>query len=462
MRLLDSALLLAGISSFAETGADAIADRMLIEVDHAAWGAPYVASKSAGCQPRTPSQQVFGANDQWSESCTSHVDGLIDESYFFVFDASGPVRLRMEIRPEPPANVEVAQALRERLTKRFGTPTHEANLMEVGLPFAGDHWSSSKLHYYLFQSPIGMHPGVRGPVQLIAIDSRLFREIRRNAFVQQADVLFYPDPPARPFLQQLLGDDYTRLIDAAPKTPSEVQSLAQQASSEAFELLDVASRALLDEKAMLLLAVNGLVTKLSTLLWEVNSHGDSETSAAGPIRKQLAKFGVNLGGNLHDGGLAYNQDLLWRVQREFPDSQAGQLAFLELQQRGWSTGQGPGCPANPDLFREVIEHGEAFLAQHPSTQFRKEVLFTLAVANESWWSVARAPADDGWVSGIPYPRKDLNQRQAGAARDRAIHYYEEIVKLAPESPEAASAERRLPRLKLGLDTGQRRFFCSFD
>jgi hypothetical protein len=33
--------------------------------------------------------------------------------------------------------------------------------------------------------------------------------------------------------------------------------------------------------------------------------------------------------------------------------------------------------------------------------------------------------------------------------------------MAPGSPEAASALRRLPRLELGLDTGQRRFFCSY-
>jgi hypothetical protein len=454
MRLLYSALLLAG-SLAAQT--DTIADRMLMQIDSAAWRAPYAASKSGDCQPRIPSIQVFGANDQWSESCTSHVDGLIDESYFFAFDESGPVRLRMAIRPEPPANVEVAQVLRERLTRRFGAPTHEANLIEVGLLGAGDHWNSPKLHYFLFQNPAGMHVGVKGPVQLVAIDSRLYQEIRRNAFVGQADVLFFPEPPARPFLQRLLGDGYTRLIDADPKTPDARSGLAEATSHEALKLLDVASRALLDEKAMLLLAVNGLVTKLSTLLWD-----GPEPNTAAPIRKQLAQYGIKLGGNQHDGGLAYNQDLLWRVWRDFPNSEAGQLAFLELQQRGWNTGAGPGCPANPDVFHDVIEHGEAFLARHPSTQFRKEVLFTLAVANESWWSVARAPADDGWVSGIPYPRKDLNKPQAAAARERAINYYEEIVNLAPQSPEAASAMRRMPRIKLGLDTGQRRFFCSFD
>lgn len=459
--MLYSALLLADALLLAQTNADTIADRMLARIDDAHWGAPYTTGSKA-CQSRTPSQQVFGANDEWSEECTSHADGLMEESFFYAFDEGGPVRLKIEVRPEPPANTDVAPALREKLTRRFGAPVREATMIEIGLPLAADHWASDKLHYFLFQNPIGMHIGVRGAVQLIVADSRLFREIQRDRFFRQTDVLFYPAPPSRPFLQQLLGDPYTRLLDADPKTPSERQDLAQEISSQALGLLGVANRSLMDERAMLFLAANGLVTKLSMLLWEVDSHGDREAAGAGSIRTQLAEFGVKLGGNLHDGGLAYNQDLLWRVWREFPDSQAGQLAFLELQQRGWYTGQGPGCPANPDLFHDVIEHGEPFLAQHPASPFRKEVLFTLAVANESWWSVARAPADDGWVSAVPYPRKDINKQQATAARERAIDYYQQIVKLAPDSPEAASAGRRLPRLKLGLDTGQRRFFCSYD
>ena len=52
---------------------------------------------------------------------------------------------------------------------------------------------------------------------------------------------------------------------------------------------------------------------------------------------------------------------------------------------------GEGCPKDPDLFREVIVKAEVFLASHPRTDFRKQVLYALAVANESWWSIAHAP-----------------------------------------------------------------------
>ncbi len=41
-------------------------------------------------------------------------------------------------------------------------------------------------------------------------------------------------------------------------------------------------------------------------------------------------------------------------------------------------------------------------------------------------------------------------------------YYGRVLGLAPESPEAAYARHRLPRLKLGIDTNQRRLFRVYD
>jgi hypothetical protein len=144
-----------------------------------------------------------------------------------------------------------------------------------------------------------------------------------------------------------------------------------------------------------------------------------------------------------------------------PETEGGELAFLELERRGWNTDPGVGCPTNPDLFRDVIDRGEAFLASHPQTDFRLQVIYALAVANESWWSIAHSAADDPIVSAPPYPRRAANARQTERARDEAIRYYSEVVRLAAMSPEGTSALRRLPRLELGLDTGQRRFFCSY-
>jgi hypothetical protein len=50
----------------------------------------------------------------------------------------------------------------------------------------------------------------------------------------------------------------------------------------------------------------------------------------------------------------------------------------------------------------------------------------------------------------------------GTARQKAITLYERVIALAPVSLEAALARRELPRLKLNLDTVQRRYFCVYD
>ena len=104
-----------------------------------------------------------------------------------------------------------------------------------------------------------------------------------------------------------------------------------------------------------------------------------------------------------------------------------------VQGRGWNTDAGEGCPKNPDLFREVIARAEAFLASHPRTDFRKQVLYALAVANESWWSIAHAPAaTNGSTRSLPAVR--LNAQQASRARDEAIRDYREVASLFRQLP----------------------------
>jgi len=51
------------------------------------------------------------------------------------------------------------------------------------------------------------------------------------------------------------------------------------------------------------------------------------------------------------------------------------------------------------------------------------------------------------------------QEGAEAARQKAIALYEHFLQTAPQSDYAGYAKRVLPRIKLGIDTGQRRFYC---
>ncbi|MDQ6708418.1 MAG: hypothetical protein M3Z85_20865 [Acidobacteriota bacterium] len=472
-------LFICAFPGFGQTRATVIANGMLSRLRGAEWGNPYwEARRAAGfsCGPRIPAQMDIYATVEWTHHCSEAGGGIIRESFYYVFgEPARTAKLRVDMRPadeSPEVTAGVLGALQAKLIERFGSPDHAPELIEIGFrrlrygqPVAGDHWKNGSLHYFLHanqsnQSPMGMRRGV----QLVVMHDRLMRERARDEFILQVEGLHgapRPDDPVRSRLNREIGAAYTKSINFQWKTPAEREQGVSRTDRDLTALLRETDRSTGEDKALRLLAADALVSKLSGLLVESPPGGEREAAETTAVRRKLARRGIRLGHMTHYGGLEYNRDLLRRVWREFPETEAGEMAFVELQNRGWNTDSGEGCPKNPDLFREVVEKGEAFLALRPRTRFRKDVMYTLAVANESWWSISHAPGNDPIVSAPPYPRRYINARQSAAARERAIRYYREVVRSAPESPEAASALRRLPRMMLGLDTGQRRFYCSY-
>lgn len=101
------------------------------------------------------------------------------------------------------------------------------------------------------------------------------------------------------------------------------------------------------------------------------------------------------------------------------------------------------CIPGQETYQEVITSGERFLAEHPKGRRRLEAAFLVAQAYETQWSLSQASGEG-----------------AEGARQAAIRYYGEVMAAKSDEPKALYARRRLPRLKLGIDTNQRRFFCS--
>jgi hypothetical protein len=102
----------------------------------------------------------------------------------------------------------------------------------------------------------------------------------------------------------------------------------------------------------------------------------------------------------------------------------------------------------------VIRQGEDLLRRFPETPFRKEQVYHLALAYETWWSLSQAEPGDVTTEGA-----QVDKESAGRARRRSIDFYQELLRIAPDSPEAQAGQLRLPTLKLGLDTGERTFYC---
>lgn len=169
----------------------------------------------------------------------------------------------------------------------------------------------------------------------------------------------------------------------------------------------------------------------------------------------LRALGIGLSFNLLAGGWDYDHALLVRLWREFPDTEWGHVAYLHLLERSlWS---GVSCPGpTTDLFHQVIERGEAYLAQRPGSAYRALVSFWLAQAYETWWSLGSA-RNDQYVSDPGIYAEGME-----GSRRAAMMLYGTVAEIAPDGALARYAADRRRALADRADTGQRRFYCIYD
>jgi hypothetical protein len=231
----------------------------------------------------------------------------------------------------------------------------------------------------------------------------------------------------------------------------------RETSATLFRLLRARNQGERARQAAALVAADDLVVRLGSLLVVRSILSGSEVLAEAPgadtARRQLALYGVKYTGMGHySGDLEYDRSLLRRAWKEFPETEWGQRAYLMLQSLSCSV-PNSGCQG-PNCFRAVIRQADMFLLKYPESRFRKEQTYHLALAYETWWSLSQAQRGDPSAEGA-----HADKTSGEAARKRSIELYEELISIAPESPEARAGQLQLPRLKLGLDTGERTFFC---
>ena len=245
-----------------------------------------------------------------------------------------------------------------------------------------------------------------------ALDLQLVRELR--ATFPRLKALLAADQPD----QEQVRATLMRLLDSIPDSPSERQPV-------------------------LLLAAD----RLAAGLWV----GWQPASSWKPQRKQLPGYQLTYEWVPRQARWAYMRDLQRRVWENYADTEWGELTFVLLTNQGWDTSS--TCANGRDQFREVIQRGEEFLAARPESPHRMEVVFALAQAYETWFSLSQASGSEG---GPSY------REGADEARAKAVAYYNQVVQAAPKSEQAAYVQQRLSRLKLSLDTNQRRFYCVYN
>ena len=381
--------------------------------------------------------------------------GIVAEAFYYPVNQPQPSisLMRADFRlvdPYPELSGEVEQLLIRRLEGRYGKGSVPDNLFEVGArrPEPGLSWKVGEVVVFLNRSRNYVAPGgVRQGVALIAIrrevlelrdlDQRLTHEFQTSA--RMSPPMFQAE------LAKELGDTYAAKGDLSRTRSSLILLLREGAASP-------------ERRAAALLAADDLAVRLGALLMDRRIASGSEIlnerPESAPTRQRLLTLGVKYTGVGHySGNLEYDRSLLVRAWREYPDTAWGQRAFVMMQTRACELAA-VGCHGG-DCFRPVIRQGEQFLLDHPSSTFRTQVMFNVARAYETAWSLSKASKVDPTAEGVR-----VDSAFGDHARLKAIEVYEDLLRLDPSSAEARSGALALPRLRLKLDTGERTFFCT--
>jgi hypothetical protein len=210
----------------------------------------------------------------------------------------------------------------------------------------------------------------------------------------------------------------------ATDPPRESDADAMQAHLEM--LVDPADKSRTLPKPMLLLLADRLAATLGAA-WDPRSEPLERNFKAGPFL--LGYHYDQLGATW-----VYDHALARQVYRDYPDTPAGEWAFLTLEKLGWDTGV--GCAGDPAKFKSVIAESGRFFDRHRRSLYRLDFLFDLAQAYETWWALSQAPSDDEYVVAANYTQG------AEDARKRAIELYGQILREAPIAGKPLTATSR--------------------
>jgi hypothetical protein len=392
------------------------------------------------------------ADEQWTSRCSSTPENADRaEWFFYAFRLEDPPVSRLEqfraciVAHSSDLLQRAFQFTAQRLNARYGIWENPGHLLaESGSPFWREvrRWRRKDLEIYLY---IKAEPRKPASLELLARHRELLDALAEDSNLREIEWGLQAEKE----LDRELGD---ALRGSLPNLPMLLkQEPARQNEQKLYtdmrRALDIAKTVPPEQQALLQLAVDRLADHILVTDHAASPDWDEQ-------RAQLAAHGMTYSWNELGGTWVYQHEYLWRVWQDDSNSPPGQEAFVMLLNKGWdTTGY---CGGGAEQFRKVIEHGEKFLETYPESPRRSAVEFALAQAYETWWSLSQASKAD------EYGQSDRYQAGADVAREKALSFYSHVLKLAPGSAEAAYARRELPRLKLSIDTNQRRYFCIYD
>jgi hypothetical protein len=407
--------------------------------------------------------------DEWSYRCSAVEGSGRASRYFYILDDADPPASRLhrfqgQIAESAslglPALELIRRDIERQLTRLYGTPDEPASAPAGVLAYGSADWQALRIWHtgqqdiYLYRTQV---KGAKATVGLLARDREL-----ELASTRQGQHLLLDERPDASFedsvdtsLANALGTQFPRA--AALLSDTEEQPEPDSYYDAIARLADASRQAPPERRATLLLAADRLANR-----WSLPNSAALNGQYASRTAKLKDSDGMHFVWSQLAGAWIYQHDLLWAIWKDAPASEWGQDAFFLLLESGWDTSG--VCRNGSDQFRNVITQGESYLATNPQAANRLPVLFLVAQAYETWWSLSEwwscSPVlDPSPAPCVPMPAAAQYQSGAAQARQKAIADYAELLKADPATYGTPELRRHLARLKLGIDTNERRYYC---
>lgn len=441
------------------------------ELDRVPWGVTCEEwSRRTGgpaiCEPFRSVGQAWWLEERWC--FRGRTDATRGEPYFYLIDplAGDPActleRYEVVVEVDPEHRAVLSDSLRAALARR---------LSASGDPERTDRrWTGWRA------APVARWITDEGVLVLLATDSTGRRDppivsvvAASAAFRAAAEEPLGPPDAPRSAVTAERADSLARLLDGvvagagivALPSPRVVgldsatfSAVAAGFAGTVAETVDAAGAALdavgrhRGSEAAILLAADLLASRATDLEnFDAPEYGDST------LVRALAALGLRAGWEPLGSSLFTDLDLLHRVVRDHAGQPWADVAYLRLLDRGWSGGA--PCFDTMDVFRPVIDQGEAFLEANPDHPLRAEFAWRVALAYETWWSLSNAGED-------PYAEASRYREGASRARRGALRHFAEVAESDLPAEIRRYAREHAALLGLELDPAQREYFCVYD
>jgi hypothetical protein len=387
---------------------------------------------------------VTDADDLWCTACSSQRSSFQTQFYFYP-GAEGKACILQKIRFSYPTTSQNALILlTKQLSGHMGSATSLSKVHDFGSAYWEDvsFWNWQEKEVYVFKNKFEAFTGKGLPlIELLAREQDLVFAMGQEEKIEKA---IKKENENREMAKK------ERLYqDIAKSSPSLISRLREAVNPETHYDILLELLAKIPQKG----------SERSAYLYLAEQLAEEIASSArfGKLKDWEKKKQVLLGHGIvyaptHYEEINYNHIFLNRIIEEELSGYWAEEAFMGLLIKGCEDVFGAGI----DLFKKIIVQGEDFLKRNPKSHIRQRLLFSLAQAHETGWSLSLASPQDIYV--------ELQNYQADAPyhHEKAILYYKQLISEYPERNEGVLASGKLRHLQLGVDTNSRKFYCISD